>query len=211
MKTEAFNLVASDKITYTRQQPDTRDPRCKAVQYDSVLPTTSIVIIFTNEAWSPLIRTVYSVLNRSPPEAVHEIILVDDHSDKQHLAGKLERFIRKYFPSIVKLIRLKERQGLIRARLVGAKAATGDVLIFLDSHCECNVGWLEPLLHRIKENRMAVVVPIIDGIDDKTLEYFHTNGTYYMVGGFSWSGHFTWINVSPEEAVRRGSPIGPTR
>ena len=29
MKTEAFNLVVSDKISYTREVPDTRDNRCK--------------------------------------------------------------------------------------------------------------------------------------------------------------------------------------
>ena len=85
MKTEAFNLVVSDKISYTREVPDTRDRRCQAVQYDSNLPTTSVIIIFTNEAWSPLIRTIWSVLNRSPSHLVKEIILVDDFSDKAHL------------------------------------------------------------------------------------------------------------------------------
>lgn len=40
---------------------------------------------------------------------------------------------------------------------------------------------MEPLLQRIKESRSAVVVPIIDVIDDKTLEYYNGNGRYFQV------------------------------
>ena len=70
------------------------------------------------------------------------VLLSDD------LKKKLEDWIAPN-PKI-KLLRHEERQGLIRARMTGATAATGDVFVFLDSHCEANVGWLEPLLERIK-------------------------------------------------------------
>lgn len=213
MEKEAFNLVASDKISLHRTVPDTRDPQCKAVKYDAELPSVSVVIIFTNEAWTPLLRTIWSVLDNTPPEYLHEIILVDDFSDKKHLGGKLERYILKKLPSKVKLKRLRTRNGLIKARLVGAELASGDVLLFLDSHCECGYDWVQPLLHRIKEEPKAFVVPIIDVIDDKTMEYYHGNGVYFQIGGFTWSGHFNWIDIPEHENERRGgaSSIAPTR
>ena len=212
MAKEAFNLVASDKMSLHRSVPDTRDPKCAKLTYDvDALPTTSVVIIFTNEAWTPLLRTVWSVLEKTPPNLLHEIILVDDFSDKKYLKGKLERYIAKKFPSKVRLKRLEKRSGLIRARLTGARLATGDVLVFLDSHCECGHDWLQTLLQRIKEEPKAFVVPIIDVIDDKTMEYYHGNGIYFQIGGFTWNGHFNWIDVPEREEKRRGSPIGPTR
>jgi hypothetical protein len=39
--------------------------------------------------WLLVCRTVYSVLNRSPPELVEEIILVDDASTLPHLGDRL--------------------------------------------------------------------------------------------------------------------------
>lgn len=41
--------------------------------------------------------------------------------------------------------------GLVRSRMRGADAAQGTTLTFLDSHCEVNRDWLQPLLHRVKE------------------------------------------------------------
>lgn len=43
--------------------------------------------------------------------------------------------------SKVSIVHSERRLGLIRARLLGASQATGQVLTFLDSHCECTKGW----------------------------------------------------------------------
>jgi polypeptide N-acetylgalactosaminyltransferase len=58
--------------------------RCKYWHYPALskLPTASVVIVFHNEGWSTLIRTVHSVINTSPPDLLAEVVLVDDYSNK---------------------------------------------------------------------------------------------------------------------------------
>lgn len=79
------------------------------------------------------------------------------------------------FYSLLFFTYLYFRLGLIRARLAGARLAKGDVLVFLDAHCECVVDWLQPLVQRIKEKRTSVLTPIIDVIEAKNF-YYSTNG-----------------------------------
>ena len=57
--------------------------RCKTITYASQLPDTSVIICFHNEAWTVLLRSVHSVIDRTEPKLLKEIILVDDCSDQR--------------------------------------------------------------------------------------------------------------------------------
>ncbi|XP_068913291.1 putative polypeptide N-acetylgalactosaminyltransferase 9 isoform X2 [Tenebrio molitor] len=204
----AFNQYASDMISVHRSLPDPRDEWCKAPnRFLENLPTTSVIICFHNEAWSVLLRTVHSVLDRSPTHLIEEVILVDDFSDMDHLKQQLVDYFAD--EPKVKIIRAKKREGLIRARLLGAANAEGEVLTYLDSHCECTTGWLEPLLDRIARDPTTVVCPVIDVIDDTSLEYhFHDSGGV-NVGGFDWNLQFNWHAVPEHEKKRHKNPAEP--
>lgn len=204
----AFNQYAADLISIRRSLPDPRDPWCKEPnRYMKDLPATSVIICFHNEAWSVLLRTVHSVLDRSPEHLVKEVILVDDFSDMPHTQKQLEDYFEAY--PRVKIVRAPKREGLIRARLLGARYATAPVLTYLDSHCECTTGWLEPLLDRIARNSTTVVCPVIDVIDDNTMEYHYRDSGGVNVGGFDWNLQFNWHAVPEKEKRRHKSTAEP--
>ncbi|XP_052741394.1 putative polypeptide N-acetylgalactosaminyltransferase 9 isoform X2 [Bicyclus anynana] len=207
-KKNAFNQYASDLISIKRKLPDPRDEWCKQPgRYLEDLPQTSVVICFHNEAWSVLLRTVHSVIDRSPAHLIKEIILVDDFSDMPHLMQQLDDYMSS-LPK-VRIVRATRREGLIRARLLGARYVTAPVLTYLDSHCECTEGWLEPLLDRIARNKTTVVCPVIDVIDDNTLEYHYRDSSSVNVGGFDWNLQFNWHPVPASERARHKHTAEP--
>ncbi|XP_026463081.1 polypeptide N-acetylgalactosaminyltransferase 35A [Ctenocephalides felis] len=203
-KNHAFNVLVSKKIGLERNVPDTRHELCEKQVYDSNLPKASIVICFYNEDLTTLLRSVYSVFQKTPEHLIHEVILVDDYSDRcDELGEKLESDLRFMFEDSkgtlkpewykkVHILRMRNREGLIRARVLGARNATGDVLVFLDSHIEVNKEWLQPLLQRIKQNETTVVMPVIDIINADTFNY---TPSPLVRGGFNWGLHFKWDNL----------------
>ncbi|KAG7202004.1 hypothetical protein KM043_004691 [Ampulex compressa] len=188
-----FNIMASDRIPLNRSLPDIRKKRCIS-KYENLgpLPRTSVVIVFHNEAWSTLLRTVYSVINRSPRHLLEEIILIDDDSDRDFLKKPLDDHV-KALTVPTKVIRSGKRIGLVNARLLGAEKAQGQVLTFLDAHCECTVGWLEPLLEAVSRNRTKIVSPVIDIINDDTFSYTRSFELHW--GAFNWDLHFRWLTL----------------
>ncbi|KAK5971849.1 Polypeptide N-acetylgalactosaminyltransferase [Trichostrongylus colubriformis] len=101
-----------------------------------------------------------------------------------------------------KAVRLTKEDERLSDETFGInQEAKGDVLTFLDSHCECTEGWLEPLLDRIKDNRRAVVCPVIDVINDRTFQY--QKGLDMFRGGFNWNLQFRWYAMPSDMAKQR--------
>ena len=88
-------LSQGDSLDLDRDVPDSRASSCiaKHATYPDDLPQTSVVFVFYNEPLSPLLRSIHSVLNRTPPKLLKEIILIDDGSDKPWTQKPLEDYI----------------------------------------------------------------------------------------------------------------------
>ncbi|XP_064636941.1 putative polypeptide N-acetylgalactosaminyltransferase 10 isoform X2 [Lineus longissimus] len=203
-RVNGFNALASDKISLHRSLSDIRHPDCKSEKYLNKLPNASIIIPFHDEHWTTLLRTVQISLDRAPKHLIHEIILVDDFSTKDFLKKPLDDYVKKHYTN-VKVLRAKKREGLIRTRLLGAKAATGQVLIFLDSHCEPNINFLPPLLDPIAQDRRTVVCPFIDVIDYETFQYrAQDEGAR---GAFDWEFFYKRLPLLQEDLKHPSKPF----
>ncbi|KHJ97876.1 glycosyltransferase, group 2 family protein [Oesophagostomum dentatum] len=204
-KANGYNAYISDMIPLNRSIKDIRHPQCKNMEYNSELPSVSVIFPFHEEHNSTLLRSVYSIINRSPKQLLKEIILVDDFSEKPFLKKPLEDLLkRNHLDDLVKVVRTKAREGLIRARLLGAEKATGDVLIFLDAHSEANYNWLPPLLDPIVEDYRTVVCPFVDVIDCETYEIRPQDEG--ARGSFDWSFNYKRLPLTRKD---RENPTKP--
>lgn len=183
-----FNLFLSDHLPLDREAPDARHWACRHLRYDlESLPRASVIIVFYNEPFSTLMRSVHSVLNRTPASLLQELILVDDGSTIESIrpdgTQQLVNYLKR-LPAKVRLVRHEVRKGIVGARMTGIRASRAPIFVILDSHIEVSPQWLEPLLLRIKEDPRRVVMPQIDGIDAETFK--HIRGGIGCKLGFLW-------------------------
>ena len=156
-ETYKFNEFVSSLVPLDRELPDIRTDYCKQLNYSTNLPMASVILVLHNEALSTVLRTVYSVLNRSPESLIREIILVDDCSTLgeirfllfgfstwlvRKLSANLKQPLKEQVELIPKvtLIRSPTRIGLMQARMLGAVNSKGPALVFMDSHVEVTPG-----------------------------------------------------------------------
>nr|XP_033771640.1 polypeptide N-acetylgalactosaminyltransferase 6-like [Geotrypetes seraphini] len=194
-ETYNLNVFVSDRISLHRDLgPDSRPPECLAKKFKRcpALSPVSVIIVFHNEAFSTLLRTVYSVLYTVPRFLLLEIILVDDASPNEDMKRTLDEYVRLL--EVVRVLRQPVRKGLVGARLLGAEQAKADVLVFLDAHCECWPGWLEPLLERIALDNTLVVSPDIVSINMHNFQFKWPapKRSSHARGIFDWSLVFMW-------------------
>ncbi|XP_077727489.1 putative polypeptide N-acetylgalactosaminyltransferase 8 isoform X5 [Canis aureus] len=109
---------------------------------------------------------------------------------KAHLDEKIKLYNQKY-PGLLKIIRHTKRKGLAQAHNTGREVATADVIAILDAHVEVNVGWAEPILARIQEDRTVIVSPVFDNINFDT---FELDKYALAVDGFNWK---LWCRYDP--------------
>jgi glycosyltransferase involved in cell wall biosynthesis len=116
------------------------------------MTSLSAVVISLNEGES-LRRTVDNLRDTLPPQS--EIIVVDDGSTD----GSVD-FLGDGYPGVM-LLRPAERLGVARARNLGARHATGDVLVFSDAHVRVPEGWSGSLLELLDRPNVGAVAPAI--------------------------------------------------
>lgn len=80
LKKYQINEFVSSLVPLDRELPDIRTPQCRKIKYSDKLPVASIVMVYHNEALSMILRSIYSILNRTPENLLREIVLVDDCS-----------------------------------------------------------------------------------------------------------------------------------
>jgi GT2 family glycosyltransferase len=94
----------------------------------------------------------------------YEIIVVDDASTDGSV-----RLLKSKFPKI-KLIELKDNHGLIKVSNIGAKAAKGDMLMFVNNDIVLKTDSLKRMLKHFKNSKVFGVAPKILKWDKKTIQ-----------------------------------------
>lgn len=170
---------------------EVRHPSCIRDFDLQTLPRASLVIPYLNETWAQISATVASLVAHSPLEVVDEILFIDDGNapEWQHHDELLSLHPK------VKVHRNEVRQGLIRAKVIGAALIDSPVIIFMEPHCVVSRQWLEPLLEQLalaKDHR-TLVMPTLDIIPENNFnQYLPAN---HHIGGFDWTLTFGWKDL----------------
>jgi GT2 family glycosyltransferase len=120
-------------------------------------PRISVVVISRNEGeW--LRRTVEELIQTLP--GASQIVVVDDASND----GSAD-FLRARRQGL----RLLQTSGLgvARARNLGARNSSGDVIVFADAHLELQAGWWPPLVDVLRRPNAGAAAPAVADMENR--------------------------------------------
>ena len=166
---------------------------CGLYRFDTDrLPTVSVVVTLRNEQPDMVSLTVHSILARTPPSLLMEVIIVDDSDEK--VTDELKKL--KEVSKKVIVIPTTDREGCARSRIIGAKMATGTVLMFVDSHIEMlSSTWYEHLVLPIIENPHTVTSQQLQFLGDLPNHTYNdptTRGSHYGITNEKF--HFGYVS-----------------
>ena len=103
----------------------------------------------------------------------------------------------------VKVISHNKSVGLAQCMNSAAKMATGEVLAFLSPKIEVANDWYIGLLAWLAEYPNDMVLPVIEPIHWRSLEYSKSKTPVQIRGGFTWGLTFRWKIIPEDEKQRR--------
>ncbi|ELU12739.1 hypothetical protein CAPTEDRAFT_101883 [Capitella teleta] len=174
------------------------------------MPKTSIIITFIkNEELSHLLRTLHSVIQRTPVKLLEEIILINDNSHKEDHGMILQNYITTIFnETSIRLLFSNDSLGLQRARLSGFKLARGEVIVPMDSHMEVQEGWLEPLLDVIQQDPRTLASSYLDWMHiDENDSWTYKHGPSTWKTYFEWNFDFGFQDSNKEDIEARQNDV----
>lgn len=104
----------------------------------SVLSTSVIICCYTLDRYRDVLEAVHSALDQTQPSL--DVIVVVDHNTELYAR------LKKDLPASVTLTLNDGVKGLSAGRNIGAQAAKGEVLAFLDDDAVAEREWLENLI-----------------------------------------------------------------
>lgn len=150
-----------------------------------------VICAFTEARWDWLLEAIDSVIGQTSPAA--EIIVVIDHNER--LRERLEAA-----GTSARVIPNSETRGLSGARNTGTRAASADVVAFLDDDAAAFPDWLEHLIR-------PYAMPDIVGVGGRIDPVWATGRPAWWPPEFDWVVGCTYRGV-PETAADVRNPLG---